>query len=310
MMGAMEERKLGSSGLGVSALGLGTNNFGSRLDEAGARAVLEAALDIGVTFIDTSDSYGFGRSEELIGALLGPHRDEVAIATKFGSPMGDAAYRRGGSRRWIREAVEGSLRRLRTDRIDLYQMHWMDPATPIQETLEALDDLVRAGKVLYVGTCNYGAWQLVNAQWTARAADLRVPISAQHHYNLLQRDIQADVLPAARTLGLGLIPYFPLASGFLTGKYRPGRTPPGRLTEHRRAAETLTEENFARLQRFDTFAGQRDHDVLDLAVAWLLSQPEVGSVIASASSPEQVRRNASAAIWRLDAAEMEEVASI
>ncbi|MGH2513607.1 MAG: aldo/keto reductase, partial [Candidatus Limnocylindrales bacterium] len=218
----MEERKLGGSGLSVSALGLGTNNFGTRLDDAGSGKVLDAALDVGVTFIDTADSYGQGASEEVLGRLLGTRRDQVIIATKFGSAMGELAYRRGGSRRWIREAVEASLRRLRTDRIDLYQMHWMDPSTPVLETLEALDDLVRAGKVLYVGTCNYGAWQLVDAQWTARRAGLAQPISAQHHYNLLQRGIQADILPAARAFELGLIPYFPLASGFLSGKYRPG----------------------------------------------------------------------------------------
>lgn len=311
MMGAMETRQLGRSGLNVSALGLGTNNFGTRLDEAGAREVLDAALEVGVTFIDTADSYGQGGSEELIGRLLGARRDDVVIATKFGSPMGDLPYRRGGSRRWIREAVEGSLRRLRTDHIDLYQMHWMDPSTPIGETFEALDDLVRAGKVLYVGTCNYGAWQLVDAQWTARAADLAQPISAQHHYNLFHREIQADVLPAVRAFGLGLVPYFPLMSGFLTGKYRPGLTPAGaRLGQSPRATQTLTEANFERLARFDAFATQRGHEILDLAVGWLLSQPEIGSVIASASSPEQVRRNALAATWRLDPADMEALAAL
>lgn len=301
----METRRLGGSGLAVSALGLGTNNFGSRLDEAGAKRVLETALDEGVTFIDTADSYGQGASEELLGKLLGPRRDEVSIATKFGSRLGDSGYRQGGSRRWIRQAVEGSLGRLRTDHIDLYQMHWMDPTTPIEETLRALDDLIRAGKVLYVGTCNHGAWQLVDVQWTARARGLTEPISAQHHYNLLRREIQADVLPAAQAMGLGLIPYFPLASGFLTGKYRPGQTPAGRLGASRRGAETLTAENFARLERLDAFAAERGHDVLDLAIGWLLSQPIVGSVIASASSPEQVRRNAQAATWRLGAADME-----
>ena len=306
----MEYRRLGRSGLLVSAVGLGTNNFGTRLDEAGTRRVLDQALELGVTFVDTSDSYGRGASEALIGKLLGPRRKDVVLATKFSSPMGDSPYQRGTSRRWLMEALDASLRRLATDAIDLYQIHFPDPETPIEETLRALDDVVAAGKVRYVGYSNFAAWQIVEGQWTARSEHLVRPISTQNHYNLLRREVEAEVLPAARAHGLGVIPYFPLESGFLTGKYRPGKTPQGaRLEGSARAGEVLRPANFERLERWEAFASSRGRSLVELAVGWLLSHPEVGSVIAGASSAEQVRANVEAGTWRLEAAEMEMVAA-
>jgi aryl-alcohol dehydrogenase-like predicted oxidoreductase len=301
----MESRRLGRSGLLVSALGLGTNNLGNRLDEAASRAVVDAALEAGVTFIDTADIYGRGASETVLGQVLGERRRDVIIATKFGGAMSDQEWQRGASRRWIIRAAEDSLRRLRTDWIDLYQVHFPDAATPIEETLRALDDLVAAGKVRYVGTSNFAAWQIVDTHWTAVTEHLARPISVQHRYNLLHREIAADVLPAARHLGLGLIPYAPLASGFLTGKYRRGEGPgAGRLALSPNAAQLLNDPNYDRLDALAAFARDRGREPLELAAAWLLSQPAVGPVIASASSPDQVRANARAAEWRLTAVEM------
>jgi aryl-alcohol dehydrogenase-like predicted oxidoreductase len=307
----MEYRRLGQSGLIVSAVGLGTNNFGTRLDEDRTRAVLEAALDSGVTFIDTADSYGRGASESVIGRILGARRQEIVLATKFSSPMGDAPWQRGTSRRWIMQAVEDSLRRLDTDVIDLYQIHFPDPLTPIGETLRALDDLVTAGKVRYVGFSNVAAWQLVDGQWTARTEQLMRPIAVQTAFNLLRRDVLRELLPAARAMGLGIIPYYPLESGFLTGKYRRHEPLPGaRLTGSPREAEVLTEANFARLDRWTAFAAEHDRSLTELAIGWLLSHPEVGPVIAGASSADQVRANVAAGEWRLAPAEMEAVAAI
>jgi len=306
----VEYRRLGHSGLLVSAVGLGTNNFGTRLDEAGTRRVLDQALELGITFVDTADSYGRGASEALIGKLLGPRRKDVVLATKFSSPMGNSPYQRGTSRRWLIEALDASLRRLATDAIDLYQIHFPDPETPIEETLRALDDVVAAGKVRYVGYSNFAAWQIVEGQWTARSEHLVRPISTQNHYNLLRREVEAEVLPAARAHGLGVIPYFPLESGFLTGKYRPGKTPQGaRLEGSARAGEVLRPANFERLERWEAFASSRGRSLVELAVGWLLSHPEVGSVIAGASSADQVRANVEAGTWRLEAAEMETVAA-
>lgn len=312
----MEYRRLGDSGLLVSAVGLGTNNFAGRLHDEAARAVLNEALELGVTFIDTADIYGrgseegLGASENQLGRLLAGRRQNVILATKFGHAMGESIYERGASRGWIVRAVEASLRRLRTDYIDLYQVHTPDPETPIEETLRALDDLVRAGKVRWVGHSNFAAWQIVDADWTARTNHISRPISAQMHYNLLVREIQAEVIPACRSRGLGIIPYFPLESGFLTGKYRATGEGKGRLAESPRSSEILTSANFERIERLEGFAVERQHKLLDLAFGWLLSQPIVGSVIASASSPDQVKANLAAAEWRLSAAEMDEVAGL
>jgi len=312
----MELRRLGNSGLVVSAVGLGTNNFAARLHDEAARSVLNEAIDAGITFIDTADVYGRGSeegpgaSENQLGRLLAGRRQHVILATKFGHPMGESAYDRGASRGWIVREVENSLRRLRTDYIDLYQIHVPDPETPIDETLRALDDLVRSGKVRYVGHSNFAAWQIADADWTARIEHLARPISAQMHYNLLRREVQAEVIPACERFGLGLIPYFPLESGFLTGKYTRDGAGKGRLVESQRAAEIMTPAAYDRIERLTAFAAERGHGLLDLAFGWLLSQPVVGPVIASASSPDQVKANVAAAEWRLSAADMEAVAAI
>jgi aryl-alcohol dehydrogenase-like predicted oxidoreductase len=312
----VELRRLGDSGLLVSAVGLGTNNFAGRLNDEAARQVLNEALEQGVTFIDTADVYGRGSeegaggSESQLGRLLAGRRNRFVLATKVGIPMSEAPLERGASRRWIMTEVENSLRRLRTDYVDLYQIHTPDPETPIEETLRALDDLVRSGKVRYVGHSNFAAWQTVDADWTARTEHLARPISAQMHYNLLNRAIEAEVLPACAAHGLGIIPYFPLESGFLTGKYKAGGEGHGRLSDGPRAVEVMTSANFERIGAFERFAAERGHSLLDLAFGWLLSQPIVGSVIASASTPDQVRANAAAAEWRLSDGEMDGVAAL
>ena len=307
----MEYRRLGNSGLLVSAMGLGTNNFGSRIDEDRTRAVLDAALDQGVTFIDSSDSYGRGSSETLIGRIIGPRRPGLVLATKFSSDLGEQPWQRGTSRRWLTQAVEGSLRRLQTDVIDLYQIHFPDPLTPIEETLRGLDDLVTSGKVRYIGYSNFAAWQLVDGQWTARTEHFTRPISIQTQFSLLRREADSEIVPAARAMGLGVIPYYPLASGFLTGKYHAGERLEGaRLTGSPREKEVLSAANFERLERWTRFAEARGHSLPELAIGWLLSHPEVGPVIAGASAPEQVRANVAASDWRLTEDEMREVAAL
>lgn len=304
----MEYGRLGHSGLLVSRIGLGTNNFGGRLDLDGTRAVIERALDQGITFFDTADTYGAGKSEEFIGEVLGSRRRDVIIASKCGIPVSESPYDRGASRRYVLEAAERSLRRLKTDYIDLFQIHRPDPETPIVETLQALDDLVRAGKVRYVGHSNFAGWQIADAAWTARTEHLTRPISAQHEYSLLEREIQREVLPAVEAFGLGLLPYFPLASGFLTGKYQRDQLPEGtRLTAtgSRMGGRILTDANWERLERFESFAAERGHRLIELAFGWLLSQPAVGSVIAGAMTPEQVDSNVAAgSAWRLSAEEL------
>jgi aryl-alcohol dehydrogenase-like predicted oxidoreductase len=312
----VELRRLGDSGLQVSAVGLGTNNFAGRLHDEAARLVLNEALEQGVTFIDTADVYGRGSeegtggSESQLGRLIAGRRHHFVVATKFGMPMSESPLERGASRRWLVQEVEASLRRLRTDYIDLYQIHAPDPRTPIEETLRGLDDLVRSGKVRYVGHSNFAAWEIADADWTARTQHLARPISAQMHYNLLHRSIEAEVVPACEAHGLGVIPYFPLESGFLTGKYKPGGEGRGRLTESARASEVLSPANFERIEAFESFARERGHSLLDLAFGWLLSKPIVGPVIASASTPEQVRANVAAAEWRLSASDLDAFASL
>ena len=300
--------RLGNSGLIVSKIGLGTNNFGGRIDRDQTRTVIERALDRGITLFDTADAYGMGKSEEYIGEILGARRHEVVIATKFAIPMGESPYSRGTSRRYIMEAAEASLRRLQTDYIDLYQIHRPDPETPILETLQALDDLVRQGKVRYIGESNFAGWQIVDAHWTARTEHLARPISAQHEYSLLTRGFQHDGLPAARAMGMGILPFYPLASGFLTGKYRRGKPLPenARLTNMppERSSRFLNEEGFERLEKWESFAAERGHSMTELAFAWLLSQPAISSVIAGATRPEQVDENVAAGGWRLSSDEV------
>ena len=309
----MEQRKLGRSGLYVSEVGIGCNNFGGRVDEAGTRAVVDAALDAGINFFDTADVYGEQQSEVLLGRALGDRRRDVIIATKFGMPTGPALQDKGGSRRYILRAVEASLKRLGTDYIDLYQIHAPDPATPLEETLRALDDLIRAGKVRYIGHSNFSGWQILDADWTARSNGLNPFVTAQNHYSLLEREVRREVLPACERCGLGQLPYFPLASGMLTGKYRRGEEAPAdsRLARVKRLADrAMTEANFDLVERLSAFAAERGRDILSLAFGWLLSQPVISSVIAGATTPEQVRSNVAAADWRLDEAEMAAVADI
>ena len=309
----MELRRLGDSGLKVSVIGLGCNNFGMRIDEAQTRMVVDAALDCGVNFFDTADIYGASRSETFLGEALKGKRDQVVLATKFANPMGEGDYLKGGSRRYIVKAVEDSLKRLRTDRIDLYQMHVPDRDTPIEETLRALDDLVRAGKVLYIGNSNFQGWQIADADWISRTNGLERFVSAQNNFSLLERGVEREVLPACARFGLGLLPYFPLASGFLTGKYRRGEAPRQgtRLAAWgKRGAAALSERNFDRLEALEHWAEQRGRRILDLAFAWLLGHGAVSSVIAGATSPEQVQANAKCAEWILTPEEVEDVRAL
>lgn len=307
-------RNLGTSGLRVSAVGLGCNNFGARLDARATAKVVHKALDLGVTFFDTADMYGNrGGSERDLGAALGARRKDVVIASKFSYQMDDSGQMKGGSRRYIMLAVEASLRRLETDWIDLYQFHFPDPLTPMEESLRALDDLVRQGKVRYIGLSNHKAWQVVDAVWIARARNLVSPISCQDEYSVLVRRAEAELIPAMQANGLGLLPYYPLASGLLTGKYKPGQPMPAgaRLSQAGHfASRHLTEANWTKLARLETFVAARGKTLLELAFGWLASQPFVSSVIAGATSPEQVAANVQAASWRLSAQDMAEINEI
>ena len=310
----MEYRNLGKSGLQVSVVGLGCNNFGGRLDEAQTRAVIDKCIDEGITMFDTSDIYGGrGKSEEFMGPALKPHRRNLVLATKCAGPMGEGPYWSGLSRKYIMEAVEASLRRLQTDYIDLFQVHFPDPKTPIDETLRALDDLVRDGKIRYIGSSNFKGWQVVEADWVSRTEHISRFISAQNEYSLLQRSPETELIPACEKYGVGLLPYFPLASGFLTGKYRPDQSAPEgtRLGGNSpQGARILNEGNFEQLVKLEKFAEDRGHTMIELAFSWLASKPVVGSVIAGATKPEQVEQNARAAEWRLTAEEMAEVDEI
>jgi len=310
----MEHRRLGNSGLFVSAVGIGCNNFGGRIDAAATDAVVSAALEHGINLFDTADVYGNHQSEVLLGRALGPRRGEVVVATKFGMPMGSGSLDKGGSRRYVRKAVEASLRRLGTDYIDLYQMHAPDPATPIDETLAVLDDLVREGKIRYIGNSNFTGWQIADAHWTAKACHGTPFVCAQNHYSLLERAVQHEVLPACERFGLGMLPYFPLASGMLTGKYRAGEPLPQgtRLAlSEALARRSLTERNYALVEALEAFAAESGHTLLELAFCWLLSQPVVASVIAGATSAAQVKANADAAAgWRLSVEELGRVAGL
>ena len=309
----MEYRNLGNSGLQVSVVGLGCNNFGMRLDAAATKAVVDKAIDMGITFFDTADVYGRGKSEEYLAPALKPHRRNVVIATKSVSPMGEGPYWAGASRKYLMDAVDDCLRRLDTDYIDLYQMHRWDDRTPIEETLRALEDMVRAGKVRYIGCSNYTGWQVVEAAWVAKTEHLTPFISAQNQYNLLERNVERELVPACRKYGLSILPYFPLASGFLTGKYRPGEPPPEgtRLAGMGpMASRVLNEKNFDTLMKLESLAQRSGHTMLDLAIGWLASLPYVGSVIAGATKPEQVEQNVKAAEYRLTPEEMKEVDEI
>jgi aryl-alcohol dehydrogenase-like predicted oxidoreductase len=298
----MEHRQLGRSGLTVSAIGLGCNNFGMRIDEAASSAVVHEALERGITLFDTAESYGAGRSEEFLGRALGKRRDEVVIATKFGMLHAPGPRQAAGSRREVIRACEASLRRLDTDVIDLYYEHIRDPRTPLEETLEALSELVRQGKVRYVGSSNVFGWQVADADHVARQHGLARFTACQFEWNLLQRSAETEVAPACRRFGVGIIPYFPLASGLLTGKYRTGQDFPAgsRLAEMPYFASIASPENLRRVERLSAVAEEHDHCVLELALSWLLAQKGVGSVIAGATSAAQVVANTTAADWILD----------
>ena len=344
----MEYRKLGRSGLKVSIVGLGCNDFGGRWDLAHSREVIAHALDAGVNLFDTSDVYPSpaggegppGRSEKYVGEALRGRRHEAIIATKFSRPTGEGAevyrasvleraghaaegapaanaaprqLRQGASRRHIIHALEGSLRRLGTDYIDLYQLHGPDPTTPLDETLRALDDLVRDGKVRYVGCSNFEGWRVAEAAGSADAANLTPFISTQAEYHMLDRRIEADLVPACLAAGVSVLPYFPLASGFLTGKYRRGEAAPEgtrfEMSPHL-PSRFVSDAAWDRLERLEAFASARGHTLVDLAIGWLASQPHIGSIIAGASRGEQIAQNVAASDWRLDAAELAEIDEI
>ncbi len=300
-------RPLGHSGLRVPGVGVGTNNFGARIDATAAQRVVDAALDLGANFFDTADVYGSGLSEEFLGKALGARRPRAIIATKFGNPMRSGRYPDGGaSRELIMYSVEESLRRLGTDYIDLYQIHRPDPKTPIEETLRALDDLVRQGKVRFIGNSNFDAAQVDAAAAVSRERGLAAFCSAQNHYSLLTRDIERELVPACERHGLSILPYFPLESGLLTGKYRRGEAPPegtrlGNALRDRRPGVDLflNDEKFAKVERLQALADESgDTTLLEMAFGWLLSRPYVACVIAGATRPEQVEANVRAAAWR------------
>jgi aryl-alcohol dehydrogenase-like predicted oxidoreductase len=305
----MELRRVGNSTLEVSVVGLGGNNFGGRLDLEATWAVVHRALDLGVTLIDTADAYNSGASEELLGRILGERRKQVVLATKFGMAVDGSRRVAGASRGYLVQAVEASLQRLRTDWIDLYQLHRPDAATPIEETLRALDNLVRQGKVRHIGCSNLTGAQIAEAQQTAQRHGLAHFIAAQDQYSLLARGIERELIPAIQTHGVGLIPYFPLASGLLTGKFKRGAPlPPNtRMSSARYADRFVNERNWRLVDELDAFARGRGHSLLELAFGWLIGKTAVASVIAGASSPEQVEQNVRAAGWKLTAEEMAEV---
>jgi aryl-alcohol dehydrogenase-like predicted oxidoreductase len=289
-------RRLGNDGPEVSLVGLGCNNFGGRVDLEGTRAVVDAAIDAGITLFDTADIYGNGGgSEELLGRVLEGRRDRVVLATKFGMDMGDGTVERG-SRRYIRKAIDASLRRLRMDHVDLYQYHRYDGITPFEETFGALDELLQEGKVRYVGHSNLDARQVEEVDELCQRRGFARPVSAQNEYSLLKRDVEEKLLPACERLGIGVLPYFPLASGLLTGKYKRGEpVPEGTRLSGR--SEVFTDEKFDRIEALEQFAQRRGLTLLDVAIGGLAAQPAVASVIAGATKPEQVRANANAGHW-------------
>ena len=299
----MEQRTLGKSDLKVTVVGLGCNNFGQRIDDDASRQVIHKALDLGITLFDTADIYGnYGGSETCLGKFLGPRRKDIVLATKFGMPMDPEDKLKGASRAYIMSAVEASLKRLKTDWIDLYQLHRADPKTPIEETLRALDDLVRQGKVRTIGCSNMSGAQVRQAADVAHRHGLAAFRSCQNEYSLLVRDIEADLVPAMKANGMGFLPYFPLANGLLTGKYKRNQPKPegARLTTMQKHADRyLTDANWARVEKLQAFAAGKGRSLIELAFAWLLARPTLSSVIAGATKPEQVEQNVRAAGWKL-----------
>lgn len=309
----MEFRNLGQTGLRVSVIGLGCNNFGMKIDASASKQVVDATIEAGINFFDSADVYGQGASETFLGKALGDKRKDVIVATKFGAPMGEGDLMKGGSRRYIMNAVEASLKRLNTDYIDLYQLHFPDTSTPVEETLDALETIVRQGKVRYVGSSNFSGWQIADANWTSEQKGLARFVTSQSEYSLLNRSIEKEVVPACERFGLGILPYFPLASGLLTGKYKRDQEAP---KESRLAAwgdwgkQQLLKADFDVLDKLSAFAEERDHTLLDLAISWLVCLPYISSVIAGATTTDQIAANSKAGEWKLSAEEMAEVATI
>jgi len=309
----MDYKTLGRSGLKVSVAGLGCNNFGAKCDQGETTAIVHKALDLGMTLFDTANMYSAGESEKLLGKALEGHRKDVVVATKFRMSMGDGPYDQGASRRHIMIAVEDSLRRLGTDYIDLYQIHFPDDETPIEETLDALNDLVHSGKVRYIGCSNFSGWQLIEANRIAKERGLTEFISAQNHYSLLERTIEVELVPAARAYNVGILPYFPLACGMLTGKYKRNEDMPenSRLALREGLSDLFaTQENFDITEKLEAFAADKGKTLLDVAIGWLASQDYVPSVIAGATTPEQIESNVAAANWKLSDEEISEVSNL
>lgn len=297
----MEYRQLGSAGLRVSVIGLGGNTFGRYADAAETERIIARAIELGVNFLDTADIYGRGTSEELVGRALRGRREQMLVATKVGMRWNDAPNGIGSSRKRVIEGCEASLRRLGSEAIDLYQIHEYDPHTPLEETLDALDTLVHAGKVRYIGCSNFAAWQLVRALWISDQRHLASFVSVQPEYNLLQRDIEQELVPCCVRFGVGIIPYYPLAAGVLTGKYKPGEAAPEGTRGHGNPGfeRRLQPQALEQVQRLDAWARERGHSVAELALAWLAAQPGVASVIAGTRRAEQVEANVRAGEWRL-----------
>jgi aryl-alcohol dehydrogenase-like predicted oxidoreductase len=310
----MEYRNLGTSGLRVSTVGLGCNNFGMRLNVEETRAVVHQAIEKGITLFDTADMYGArGGSEEQLGEILGSARKNIVLASKFGMAMSDDGTKIGASRRYIMSAVEDSLTRLKTDWLDLYQLHQLDPLTPMDETLRALDDLVTQGKVRYIGCSNLESWQVVESQWISKSSNLNRFVSCQDEYNILNRSIERELIPAMQQYGCGLLPYFPLASGLLTGKYQSNKMPKGaRLTDMPTFANRVyvTDENFSIIDKLDAFAKANGHTLLELAFSWMAARPTTASIIAGATKPEQIDANVASIGWKMTQKQISEVDEI
>ena len=308
----MQYRSLGSSGLKVSAIGLGTNQFGGKVDLSRTKDIISTALDAGVNLIDTADVYQEGRSEEYIGKALKGRRDQALIATKVFFSTGKGSNDRSASRQHIFDGVNASLRRLDSDTIDLYQIHSWDAETPVEETMRALEDIVRAGKVRYIGASNYTAWQLTWANSVAEAHGWIKFVSVQPHYHMLERGIEAELIPACKNFGIGILPYFPLAGGFLTGKYQKGQPPPpgSRGESSQYVQRYMNEANYVRLESLQLFAQERGHSMNELAHAWLLAQPQISSVISGATRVEHVQLNTASVDWVLESEEVNQVNQI
>jgi aryl-alcohol dehydrogenase-like predicted oxidoreductase len=305
----MQYRQLGNSGVRVSVIGLGTNRFGGKVDQAGVNNIIAGAIDLGINFIDTADVYTNGNSETTLGVALKGRWHQVVLATKVFHPMGEGPNDRGASRYHIIQGIEASLRRLQSDHIDLYQIHSWDTTTSIDETMRTLDDLVRSGKVRYVGASNFAAWQLARANLLAELRGWTPFVTIQNHYHMLERTIEQEVVPYCNAYGVGILPYFPLAGGFLTGKYQRGMPAPegSRGVDSSYVQAYMTDSNYAKVEKLSAWAEERGHTMGELAHAWLLAQSQVSSVISGATSLAQVQANVQASGWQLTAAELAEV---